>query len=252
MIFRLPNILVLLAASQSVMAQSNQYLPGWELGMSTGVYIYQGDLTPHKAGSFKTLQPGLQITAGKYISNTLFLRAGLTYAYLKGNDHVYGKQEEYRYYRNYFFKTAIAELHTMALAYIFNDKFYEQKLKPYMAAGTGIIYNHVKSSSAATDFSFFPQSDLPLRLSADAQKRKPAFLMAIFGGIGINYDLNDDIAVNVEGLYRIGFTDYLDGFSIAAGNKKNDQYYSINIGAILKFPDNGLGQSSRKKLHCRF
>lgn len=253
MIFRLSNILLLLSAAQSMIAQSDsKYLPASELGISTGIYIYQGDLTPHHIGSLKTVQPGLQISAGKYISNTIFLRAGITTAFLKGNDHLYGSEQEYRYYRNYFFKSTIAELHTMALAYIFNNKFYEQKLKPYTAAGAGIVYSHRKSNSAATDFLYFPLSDLPARLIKDAQKNNAVFLFSIFSSAGMRYDLNDVIALSIETIYRFGFTDYIDGFSIAAGNKKNDQYYSINIGTIIKFADKGLNRNRRRKLRCKF
>ncbi|MFT3981530.1 MAG: hypothetical protein QM687_13740 [Ferruginibacter sp.] len=31
----------------------------YELGVNLGAYVYQGDLSPQKLGSFKTIRPGL-------------------------------------------------------------------------------------------------------------------------------------------------------------------------------------------------
>lgn len=251
-VFRFASAWLLLLMTTIVSAQNEErYLPAWELGITAGAYTYQGDLTPYKIGSFKTVTPGIQVTAGKYITNTLLLRTGLTFARLKGNDHLYGNRQEYRYYRNYSFSTFLAEFQTMALAFVFNSKMDEQKLQPYLAAGGGIVFLNTKSSSAATDFSYFPQSDLPQRLAEDAQKNKRKLFFTTIAGAGAKYDLNAGISFTAEALYRFGFNDYIDGFSIAANSAENDQYYSISVGVLIKFPDNGLSSRMRKRLRCK-
>lgn len=239
---------VLFASAQN----QERYLPAWELGLSAGAYVYQGDLTPDKIGSLKTITPGLQITAGKYITNSLFVRTGFTAAVLRGHDHLYGNKEAYRYYRNYYFRSLLAELHTTVSGYLFNSKVYEQKLHPYLVAGAGLVFLNNKPGISATDFSYFPQSDLPARLGEDFQKNRQRLFITTIAGAGIKYDMSTTISFTTELQYRFGFTDYIDGFSVAANSDKNDHYYSLQVGVVFKFADDGLNLKNRKKLRCWF
>ena len=62
-------------------------------------------------------------------------------------------------------------------------------------------------------------------------------------GAGIRYNLSPRIALTAEGSYRLVFTDYLDGFSVAANPKQNDHYHTMNVGVVYR-----LGK--KNKLDC--
>lgn len=209
----------------------NKSASGWTMGVNIGTYVYQGDLTSSVAGSWKTMRPGLGISMSKAVSNRMSLKYALVIASLAGDDTKYKDVQKYREYRQFYYKSRFAELSISDNFYLYNLSTSEKRFNPYLSAGIGGAYMFSKTnSSAKTVWSYFSASNLQEHVMEDSVKGIPTFLISVPLGLGVNYRLNDRMQLNIEGLYRLSTTDYLDGFSRAGNNNKNDYFYSISAG----------------------
>ena len=130
--------LVTLAAS----AQFN--LTKVELGADATTFIYQGDLTPQRFGSFKTLTLGLGIY-GNYKLNKIFsLKTNLLFGKLKGDESLYSNPA-YRKQRNFKFTTPVTEISESIVWNIIPPANEGGPgLTPYISAGVGYAFLHIK------------------------------------------------------------------------------------------------------------
>ena len=60
--------------------------PRWEVGLSGGAFIYQGDLAPSLMGSYKLARPGGSVFGSYLFSPFLSFRTSLTVAGIQGDD----------------------------------------------------------------------------------------------------------------------------------------------------------------------
>src|ERR1051325_10839179 len=74
--------------SLTIRAQSFS-LSRYEVGIAGGIFVYQGDLTPTRLGSFKTPRAVFAIDISRSISPVLSLRTNLAIGGLHGNDARY-------------------------------------------------------------------------------------------------------------------------------------------------------------------
>src|SRR5690349_20282791 len=95
-----PFVLLFTANSTTVKAQLN--LTRSEVGIAGSLFIYQGDLTPSRLGSYATLKPGVQIFLNRIIDPMFSLRTSLSFGKLQGDDSKYDVPE-YRQQRNFNF-----------------------------------------------------------------------------------------------------------------------------------------------------
>ena len=84
-------------------------IPKYEAGINLGVFIYQGDLTPQKMGSFKTPTFCFNIYVSRILSPSFSLRTNLALGKLKGDESKYASPA-YRRERNFYFKNQFSAL----------------------------------------------------------------------------------------------------------------------------------------------
>lgn len=206
----------------------------FQLGAGAGAFIYQGDLTPSSAGSYKTLKPVINLFAAKYFSPSFSLRANLAFGSLKGDDAKYS-DPEYRQHRNFNFRTPVAEISVIAEWNFLGQNYTPKGFSPYLFGGVGYSFLNIKRDWTNLDTSFFStESALMTDLAEDAQHSLPKGLLVFPVGVGVRYYLSDRIGISVETSYRLASTDYLDGFSKAANPSKNDFYYSHTLGIVYR------------------
>lgn len=234
-------IALILLGAAGLKAQSDR--PTYEFGLNLGFLVYQGDLTPHRLGSFETQKFTLGLHASKLLSSSLSVRANLLFGKLKGDDARYSSPE-YRQQRNFNFRSPVTEL-TAQIVWNARGKNYDERgLSPYLFAGAGFSLIKVKRDWSSLNTEYFPaeSSGLLAGLAEDQAHKLPRILPVIPVGAGVKYFFTPKFAVNAEASYRLAFTDYLDGFSKAANPNRNDHYLNYSIGIIYrKAAKNRLG-----------
>ena len=230
--YTIAGIVLLLGLNFQSQAQKvTKVKSDWHLGFNSGFYVYQGDLTPSVAGSWKTVKPGVAFTLSKTLNQHLSLQYALSLATLEGDDMKYKSSQYYRGLRRFYFRSTIAEL-TVSHQFYFRHQFNrELRFQPYISAGAGVgfLLNSQRNSSQ-TVFSYFAADNLRNKVAEDSTYGMPSIILAVPVGLGFNYRLNERLLFNLEGLYRFTSSDYLDGFSRAGNNKKNDYYYGLSVG----------------------
>jgi OOP family OmpA-OmpF porin len=212
-----------------------QFYKDMSVGLNTGIYVYQGDLTPERIGSFRTLQPGVSLFAKKPLSQSFAVRFHMSFARLKGDDSRYSKPD-YRQQRNFKFTSPVKEFSAQLVWNIRGRNYNDYGIMPYIFSGAGISLINVRKDYSRMDTLFFGKtSDVPVGLAIDIAKGTPRALFSVPVGIGAEYPISDRFSVNIETSYRFIFTDYLDGFSQSANPKRQDHYHSTSAGLIYKF-----------------
>ncbi len=220
----------------SLMAPAQPGLSKIELGANAIAFIYQGDLTPSKLGSFKTIMPGLGIFGSYKLNNTFYLRTSIAVGRLSGDDSKY-KTPAWRQQRNFKFKSPITEVSESAVWNILPAANVEgPKLSPYLSAGIGYAFLHIKRDYSNYNIAYFgEESVLTTRLKEDTAHTLPRGLLIFPVGLGARYSISANISLNAEFTYRLNSTDYLDGFSQAGNPARKDHYFSNSIGFIYSF-----------------
>ena len=218
--------------SPAIQSQTNH--PEFQFGVGAGIFIYQGDLTPSAAGSYKTPKPVINFFAAKFFSPSFLTRANFSFGGLKGDDAKYSNPE-YRQQRNFNFRTPVAEISAIGEWNLLGRNYISAGFSPYLFAGVGYSFLKIKRdwSNLNTEY-FSAESILMTGLTEDAQHFLPKGLLILPVGVGGRYYLSDKIGINAETSYRFTSTDYLDGFSKAANSSKKDYYYSHTISLVYR------------------
>ena len=213
------------------------------IGLNGGAYVYQGDLTPDKYGSFRTIQPGFSLFVKKPVNHFLAARLHMSFAGLKGDESRYSKPE-YRQQRNFSFSTPVKEFSAQLVWNIRGRNYDDYGIMPYIFSGAGVSLISVKKDYSRMDPAVFGESsDVYTGLAVDNARGTPRSLFSVPVGVGAEYPISERFSVNLETSYRFIFTDYLDGFSQSASPKYQDHYHSTSAGIIYKFgkKDKGMG-----------
>jgi hypothetical protein len=225
-------IVILVRTQFTSEAQTNS--PKFQLGISAGTFIYQGDLTPSALGSYKTLRPAINLFASKFLSSSFALRGNLAFGELRGNDAAYD-HPEYRQQRNFNFRSPAIELSGLAEWNILGRNDISHGFSPYLFAGGGISFLRIRRDYSNLNTEYFgSSSELITGLNTDVQRSPPSVLLVLPVGVGVRYYLSDRIGLSAETSYRMMSNDYLDGFSRAANPAKGDHYYSHTIGVVYR------------------
>lgn len=202
----------------------------FEIGVSGGILVYQGDLTPWQTGSWKTMRPGLQAKIARWRSPQWQWRFQLLAGSLRGDESRY-ETPAYHRQRNFRFRTPLVELSLTAAWFPLNRKLPDKGWTPYLFAGGGFSYLRIRRDADRVDPRLIEaEPDLPLRINEDFKQTPPRFIPVIPAGIGIRYGLNETWSLQLESAYRFTFTDYLDGFSVAANPDHHDHYHTTQLG----------------------
>ena len=218
-----------------------QFYKDMSVGLNTGLYVYQGDLTPDPLGSFKTIKPGISLFAKKPINHFLAARLHMSFASLQGNDSRYSKPE-YRQQRNFYFFTPLVEFSGQLVWNIRGRNYDDHGIQPYVFTGAGVSLIRVQKDYSRINAAYFGESsDIYSGLATDELHGTSPALLSVPVGIGAEYPISEQFSVNIETSYRFVFTDYLDGFSQSGNPKLQDHYHSTSVGLIYKFRKNQRG-----------
>ena len=242
-VFRRKKITVALLLFIIPAMAAAQFYKDMSVGLNAGVYIYQGDLTPERLGSFKTLSPGVSLFAKKPINSFLSARLHLSFATLMGDESKYAKPD-WRQQRNFKFTTPLKEFSAQLVWNILGRNYDDHGIMPYVFSGAGISFLNIKKDYSRMNAAYFGESsDIANGLALDNTAGVPRRLLSIPIGVGAEYPLSERFSVNIETSYRFIFSDYLDGFSQSADPKKQDHYHSTSAGLVYKFgkTNNGVG-----------
>ena len=213
------------------------------VGLNGGIYVYQGDLTPERFGSFKTMRPGFSLFAKKPINHFLAARLHISIARLKGDDSRYS-EPEYRKQRNFNFTSSVKEFSGQLVWNVLGKNYDDKGIQPYIFSGAGVSLIRTQKDYSRMDVTVFGDgSDVTAGLVADNANGTPRAIFSVPVGVGAEYPISNRFSVNIETSYRFIFTDYLDGFSQSANPKLKDHYHSTSAGIIYKFGnrDKGIG-----------
>ena len=234
------SVLLCLCFGIHLLAAGQRATPKFEIGVSAGAFVYQGDLTPSQLGSYKTLKPEINFFFNRIISPLFSLRTSLVIGELKGDDAKYA-MPAYRQQRNFNFHSPVFEVSELLVADVFKNNMSRSSsgLSPYLFAGLGFSLLNITRDWARFNAEFFSSEARTLSgLSADQQHPLPTLTPAIPVGIGVRYPVSSRISVDAETSYRFTFTDYLDGFSKAANDTRRDSYLTHTVGLIYQFRNN--------------
>lgn len=229
--YQLHLLLALLTAATSH-AQVN--VPKYQFGINAGFGVYQGDLTPNRLGSFNTQRFALGLHASRLLSPAVSIRAHFLRTGLRGDDALYSSPE-YRQQRNFNFRTPVTEFTGQLLWNPMGTNYADKGWAPYVFAGAGLSFLHIRRDWSGLNAAYFDESSNVFSgLAIDTAHSTARVIPVIPVGAGVNYFLNPRIGLNAEASYRLGYTDYLDGFSEAANPARKDHYLNYSVGIFFR------------------
>jgi hypothetical protein len=209
----------------------------YEIGAKAGVFVYQGDLAPSDAGSYKTLRPQFGLFVSRLLSSSFAVRLNFDAGSVHGDDGKYSSPW-WRRDRNFRFTSPVYEL-TAQLVLDLLGRNYDRpakSLSPYLFVGAGYSFLSVhRDWSRMNTTVFTAESDAVAGLAVDSATSLQHGTVTFPVGLGIRYALTQKISLIAESSFRFIPTDYLDGFSHAANPNKNDHYYSHSVGIVYSF-----------------
>lgn len=210
--------------------------PKYEMGIRLSSLIYQGDLAPAAAGSYKSLALGSGIYATRIIDWNWAVRLSADYGKMKGADSLY--PESWRKERSFSFNTSFLEV-SAQMVFTIGDNYQADRLQPYLFVGAGVSFLKVRRDFSHSDPNYFAVRDWAANgLRMDSSTALPHQCMVFPVGAGFRLGIGDYTSVFAEGTYRLMSTDYLDGFSKSANPSLLDHYTNLSVGIIYRFGDN--------------
>jgi hypothetical protein len=219
-----------------------------ELGADLTTFIYQGDLTPQKLGSFKTMKLGLGIYGNYKLSDIFSLKTNLAFGRLKGDESLFSKPP-YRQQRNLKFTTPVTEISESIVWNIVPPGTKDGRgLTPYISAGIGYVFLHIKRDYSNYNLAYFGQESVVTSgLVADTAHSLPKGMIVFPVSVGLRYSLSKNLSLNLATTYRFNSTDYLDGFSQAANPARKDHFFTNAVGLIYSFGKNNILKCPKMK-----
>lgn len=224
------------------MLSISQAQRGYEFGPSIGVSNYFGDLNtiPRILDFGPSASFGLRYNFGYRICLKASLNYGFVYADDKNNTNNFQKA------RNLNFKSHIGDFTSTVefnfLPYVHGSMM--DNFTPYVAAGFSLFYYDPYTSYQ--DKRYFLRN-----LGTEGQNSSTSYYpfngAMTFGG-GFKWDINYEYSFNIEWLYRLTFTDYLDDVSGTYAEKS--QILSNNGEVAVALSDRStttpqIGQAGR-------
>lgn len=230
------SILILLETKPTAMEAQSPY-SRYEIGLSAGTFLYQGDLTPAAQGSARSMNTGFTVMGSRLLTPSLSARVNLAVGRLSGDDGLY-KTPDWRQQRNFTFQTPLLEFSAQAVWDPTAQNFTRSRIRfsPYVFAGVGVSFLRINRDWSGFNSSYFEsEPEIAAGLEVDAARKLPGMIPVIPLGAGIKYHFNDRFSFQFESNYRLTYTDYLDGFSQSANPQKADHYHSQSVGLVYRF-----------------
>jgi hypothetical protein len=209
----------------------------YEIGISAGTLVYQGDLSANLKGDYKTLKPSIGLHVTRTLDRYFAVRAGLLLGKLITDEANY-KTPDWKRHRNFKFSTPVTELSSTV---IFNflgennsDNFH--RVSPYVFAGAGATFLNIKRDWSNVDTTVFnSKSAVMVGLGTDTTHSLPGIIPVLPVGAGLRFIIGPQLSLNAEATYRFTANDYLDGFKYSGNPKRNDSYYGFSVGINYRF-----------------
>lgn len=217
-------------------AKAQVFRPKYEYGLSLGVLLYQGDLTPERFGAAKTMKFAWALSAARILSPSMTIKGQFLRGRLRGDDSKYASPE-YRQQRNFNFTTPVTELGVQLVYNPLGKNDADKGFAPYLFAGGGLAFLNIKRNWQGINGEYFTAQTAPNvwnGLAIDTAKSLPKMIPVIPAGAGLRYYINTHWSVNAETSYRFNYTDYLDGFSESVNPKLNDHYVNYSVGVVYR------------------
>lgn len=215
--------------------------PRYEVGLSVGTLIYQGDLSSARMGYTKKLKPAIGLSLSRIIDPYFSLRGNLVIGKISADESTIS-QPAYKQQRNFKFSTPVTELSAMLVWNVAGDNA-GRRLNYYFLGGAGVSFLHIKRDWSGINKDYFDtKSEAIVGLGIDTVHATPRITPVFPIGAGLRYQLSNSLSLHAEGIYRFTLTDYLDGFKHAVNPDRRDSYYGISVGASFK-----LGANNRFK-----
>lgn len=211
------------------------------VGLETGTLVYQGDLVPSIAGSFRNSKLLFGINVSKQFFPHFGIKASLSKGQIGADESIYS-EPSWRQLRAFQFQTPVTEFSSV-IVFDFADQSLDQtkRLTPYLFAGIGVSFLKVNRDWSRINLAAFdPKASTILGLGIDTLKNTPKVLPVIPLGAGLKYTLNERWTANAELGFRMSMSDYLDGFSKAGNASAKDFYYALKLGISYQFGSNGI------------
>jgi hypothetical protein len=249
---------LILAISQSALAQSEQYEQQGEFGVTFGAAHYFGDLNT-RAGVNRP-KPAVGLFFRKQFGNYVALRFAGHYAQL-GYSDTYSKND-YQKRRNLSFNTNIWEMAVMGdfnfFKFMPNDPNY--LFTPYISLGIGAFsYDPYAYMGGKKEF-LRPLGTEGQTIGYKGRKQYSTMSACIPFGVGIKYNISEKVNLSFEVTHRYTFTDYLDDVSTTYVGVNNfpltgngptasllqDRSYEIDPNNIIGIEGRQRGLSKQK------
>ena len=249
---------LILAITQSALAQSEQYEQQGEFGVTFGAAHYFGDLNT-RAGVNRP-KPALGLFFRKQFGNYVALRFAGHYAQL-GYSDTYSKND-YQKRRNLSFNTNIWEMAVMGdfnfFKFIPNDPDY--LFTPFISLGVGAFYYDPYAYIGGKKEFLRPLGTEGQTIGYKGRKQYSTMSDCIPFGVGIKYNISEKVNLSFEVTHRYTFTDYIDDVSTTyigannfplAGNGPTasllqDRSYEIDANNIIGIEGRQRGLSKQK------
>lgn len=228
-------ILTIIFRPTAIIAQSTE--GKWQIGISSGILVYQGDLIPSGIGAYNTVKPSIGLHISRVLSPYLLLRTNLAIGSLCGNDSLYD-HPEWRKERNFRFTTPVTEISELLVWNISGNTNNQlgRRFSPYVFGGIGISLLNIKRDYSDFNEHYFATiTNVINGLNADIAHNPPRAALVLPFGLGMEFYLSPKLSLTAETNLRYTFTDYLDGFSLGANPEKKDFYHSHSVGLLYRF-----------------
>jgi hypothetical protein len=228
--------LVVCSLFNSVHAQTSVTIPKNEIGFSVGMFVYQGDLTPEKAGAFKSPGFAFNLFYNRLLSRSFSLRTNLAHGKLMADEANYA-DPEWRRQRSFWFNARNTEISELLVWNILGNNYGERKMvSPYIFGGAGIASLHINRGWQNLNYDYFVNDSAMLHgLAVDSVHALPGTIAVIPVGVGVRYPISNSLSIMAEASYRFTFNDYIDGFSQSTNPNTNDHYSNYSIGLVYTF-----------------
>lgn len=258
-----------LASGQGIRSRNRNFI----IGAGTGAAFYFGDLA--KNGDFSNIKPNLALSARYNFYDRYSVETQLTWFMLSGRD----SKDPVKEWRNLSFSSHNFELNVVGHVSLFPEaiRFYQRPFaNPYAYAGVGLLqFNPYAKLDGDVHYLRGLETE-------GSENSYGVVTMVIPFGAGVKFRATPFLNINIDGGYRLTFTDYLDdvssghfpeptsfdndvarrlsdrsgelglvpsmserGMNVRGNPDRNDAYFILNIRAEYFFGSMGGGSSYR-------
>ncbi len=211
---------------------------GLEIGLLGGTMLYTGD-THCEQFLLKQVNGAGGAFVRYYLNDHFSTRLNLIAGKIKGDDRNYPNNSHGD--RNFSFTNQLFDGNLTLEWEPWGGKRYKEGnvfrkiFSPYFIVGAGFV-----AGKPTVNYNETNNFGLTSQIALDKANSKGLFFNIPFG-MGLRYDLTRRLTIGAEGLFRVPFTDYLDGVSQSADPNKRDWYYTgmINLGYKLAYHRDG-------------